>query len=85
MTHSSSDRAGLLFLRVWMEPGHTTRALRARITGKFAGSGPEVNIATAATVEDAVESVRSWLEGFVASRAEDNSRTRPANTPLTRE
>jgi hypothetical protein len=54
-----------------------------RITGTFAGSGPELNIATAATVDDAVESVRSWLEGFVASRAEDNSRTRTANIRLT--
>ena len=39
--------------------------------------GREVNIATAASVEDAIESVRSWLEDLVASQANDDSRNRP--------
>jgi hypothetical protein len=67
MMLSSSDRTGLLFLRVWVEPGHETKALRARLTGTVGGSGREVNIATAATVDDAIASVRAWLEDFVAS------------------
>ncbi len=69
MTLSSSDRTGLLFVRVWIEPGHATKALRARVTGTVSGSGREVNIATAASVDDAVESIRSWLEEFVATQA----------------
>jgi hypothetical protein len=83
MTHSSSDRTGLLFLRVWIEPGHATKALRARLTGTVGGSGLEVSIATAATVEDAVESVRSWLEDFVASQVKTIRDIGPDDTPLT--
>jgi hypothetical protein len=85
MTVSSSERTGLLLLRVWIEPGHATKALRARLTGTVGGSGREVSIATAATVQDAVESIRSWLEDFVASRAETIRDFSPDNTPLTRE
>jgi hypothetical protein len=67
MTSSSSERTGLLFLRVWIEPGGRANALRARLTGTIDGSAREVNIATAATVDDAIESARAWLEEFVDS------------------
>jgi hypothetical protein len=79
MPPSSSDRTGFLYLRVWIEPRHSTKPLRARLTGTAGGSGHEVSIATAATVEDAVESVKSWLEDFVASQADDNSRHQPGS------
>jgi hypothetical protein len=77
MTFSSSDRTGLLFVRVWIEPGHATKPLRARLTGTVGGSGREMSIAVAATVEDAVESVRAWLEDFVALQARKSSRHQP--------
>jgi hypothetical protein len=67
MKFSSSDRTGLLFLRVWVEPGHGTTPLRARITETTGDSRHEVSVTTAATVDDAMESVRSWLEDFIAS------------------
>lgn len=67
MTPSSFERTGLLFLRVWIEPEHERTALRARLTGMVGGSGREVRISTTATVDDAVKSVRSWLEQFVAA------------------
>jgi hypothetical protein len=67
MSFYSFERTGLLFLRVWIEPGGGTKPLRARLTGTVDGSGREVHIATAATVDDAIESVRSWLEEFVDS------------------
>jgi hypothetical protein len=44
-------------------------------------SGREVSIATAATVDDAVDSMRSWLEDFIASSARNDSRKQPHNTP----
>jgi hypothetical protein len=83
MTFSSSERTGLLFLRVWIEPGHATKALRARLTGTVGDSGREVSIATAATVDDAVDSMRSWLEDFIASSARNDSRKQPHNTPAS--
>jgi hypothetical protein len=38
MTSSSSERTGLLFLRVWIEPGGGTNAVRARVTATVGGS-----------------------------------------------
>jgi hypothetical protein len=67
MSPSSFERTGLLFLRVWIEPEHERNALRARVTEMVGGSGREVRIASAATVDDAVKSVRTWLEEFVAA------------------
>jgi hypothetical protein len=84
MTVSSSERSGLVLLRVWIEPGHE-KGLRARLTGTVGGSGREVSIATAATVQDAVESVRSWLEDFVASQATMIRDLSSDNAPLTPE
>jgi hypothetical protein len=77
MIFSSPALTGLLLLRVWIEREHATKSLRARLIGTVHDSGREVSIATAATVEDAVEAVKSWWEGFAASQANNNSRHQP--------
>ncbi len=70
---ASEPRSGLLVMRVWTEPEHP-KPLRARIvrcvvdTGGAAHTPPTPDGDTvAATVGDAVDAVRSWLEAFVSS------------------
>jgi hypothetical protein len=73
-TRVLSGRTGVLVMRGWIEPEHET-ALRVRIIQSVddqagGGSAREQNIpmatTAAATVEDAMLVVRSWLEDFVA-------------------
>ncbi|HXF71419.1 MAG TPA: hypothetical protein VNO79_02255 [Actinomycetota bacterium] len=69
----SRPLAGLLVLKVWFEPDHST-PLRARIVGSVDPStggpelvpagGPATLTATAASVDEVVRIVRRWLEGF---------------------
>jgi hypothetical protein len=59
----SGERTGVLVLRVWIEAG--TDEFRARITADDElGSGERVT-AVAATMEEILEFIRSWVHEFV--------------------
>jgi len=60
-----SERTGVLVLRVWIEAG-SERGLRARITTEDAvGSGERVSV-VAGSVEQVVQFVEQWVQGFVS-------------------
>jgi antitoxin component HigA of HigAB toxin-antitoxin module len=63
MTPPSSDRTGILILRLWIE-ADAREGLRARITQTL-DSGDEQAMATAAEPEDIYAVVRTWVEAFV--------------------
>ena len=63
MTPLSSDRTGILILRLWIE-ADAREGLRARITQTL-DSGDEQAMATAAEPEDIYAVVRTWVEAFV--------------------
>jgi hypothetical protein len=59
-----SDAAAILVLRVWFE-GDPPSALRVRLLEVTDGSTPDRVIATVATVDALVVSVRAWVEGLM--------------------
>lgn len=63
MMPPSSDRTGILILRLWIE-ADAREGLRARITQTL-DSGDEQAMATAAEPEDIYAVVRTWVEAFV--------------------
>ncbi len=63
MTAPSSDRTGILILRLWIE-ADAREGLRARITQTL-DSGDEQAMATAVDPEDIYAVVRTWVETFV--------------------
>ena len=67
MTHPSSDRTGILILRLWIEED-AHDGLRARITQTL-DSGQEQAMATAADPEDIYAVVKTWVEAFVEAGA----------------
>lgn len=64
MKDLSSDRTGILIVRLWNETAR--EGLRARITQTLDSAGAEQAMATAATPEDIYAIVRAWVEAFVA-------------------
>lgn len=64
MKTQSSDRTGILIVRVWIE-GDARDGFRARITQTLDSAGPEQTMATAANPEDIYAMVRNWVETFV--------------------
>ena len=67
MMPPSSDRTGILILRLWIE-ADARDGLRARITQTL-DSGDEQAMATAANPEDIYAVVRTWVEAFVDAEA----------------
>lgn len=63
MTPPSSDRTGILILRLWIEED-AREGLRARITQTL-DSGHEQAMATAADPADIYAVVKTWVEAFV--------------------
>jgi hypothetical protein len=63
MKTASSDRTGMLIVRLWIE-GSPQTGLRARITRTLDTSGPEHAVAIAATADDVYAIVRTWVEEF---------------------
>jgi hypothetical protein len=62
---SPSERTGVLVLRVWIEAGSES-GLRARITTEDElGSQERVSV-VAGSVEQVVELVEQWVQGFVS-------------------
>jgi hypothetical protein len=65
MQSQSSDRTGILIVRLWNE-GSARDGFRARITQTLDSTGAEEPTATAeADPEDVYASVRTWVEAFV--------------------
>jgi hypothetical protein len=69
MNTTSTDRTGLLILRVWVD-GQPSDGLRVRITQTFDSSGKEQAVAMAGSSDDACSVVREWIAAFVASNGQ---------------
>jgi hypothetical protein len=63
---NSSDRTGLLIVRLWME-GDVPEGFRARITQKLDAGTIEYTVGVAGTPADACEVVQKWVDAFVNS------------------
>jgi hypothetical protein len=63
MKTQSSDRTGILIVRLWIE-GNALEGFRARITQTLDSTGPERSMATAAKPDDLYAVVRTWVEAF---------------------
>jgi hypothetical protein len=64
MLSRSSDRTGVLILRLWIE-GSVTEGLRARITHSLDSAERAPMTTLAADPEDIYALVRTWVESFV--------------------
>ena len=71
MASRDSDRTGILIVRLWIE-GSRHEGFRARITRTLDSTGPEEEMATAATPEDIYAVVRTWVETFVDQGTDAN-------------
>lgn len=76
MALPSSDRTGVLIVRLWIETNGTD-GFRARITRTLDAAGTDQTTATAATPHDVCAVVRTWVDAFVAANGTD-----PAPVPL---
>jgi hypothetical protein len=70
MADTSSDRSGLLILRLWDEPRHDSR-LRGRITHKLDNKATEQSVAVTDSIDAICDVVRDWVQAF-ADRLERN-------------
>lgn len=66
MKAQSSDRTGILIVRLWIE-GNSSDGFRARITQTLDSTVTEKAMAVAANPEDVYAVVRTWVESFVNS------------------
>ncbi|MFA5891848.1 MAG: hypothetical protein WDA27_13005 [Actinomycetota bacterium] len=64
MKTQSSDRTGILIVRLWIE-GNAREGLRAHITQTFDSASPEQAMAVAADPKDIYAAVKTWVESFV--------------------
>lgn len=60
----TSDRTGILILRLWIE-ADAREGFRARITQTLDSTSRERPMATAAHPEEVYAAVRTWVEAFV--------------------
>jgi hypothetical protein len=63
MADTSSDRTGLLILRLWVEPSHDSR-LRGRITHTLDNEAAEQPVAVTDSIDVICDVVRHWVEAF---------------------
>lgn len=66
---ASSERAGVMVVRIWVEGAHDS--LRARLTHTLDLDGAEQTTQTAASVEEILKVVREWLHVFAEAGATD--------------
>ena len=64
MKSPSSERTGILILRLWIE-GNARDGFRARITQMLDSASAEKAMAAAANPEDVYAAIRTWVEAFV--------------------
>lgn len=81
METQSSDRTGILIVRLWIE-GNARDGFRARVTHTLDSTGSERAMATAADPEDVYELVRAWVEAFVDQASHVRSAPKAAH-PVT--
>ena len=62
---TAPERAGILILRVWMEPGGV---LKSRITTTFNLSAADEKVMTASSPQEIQEIVVAFVEEFASSR-----------------
>lgn len=77
MKSQSSDRTGILIVRLWIE-GDAGEGLRARITQTLDSTGREQAVATAASPQDICDVVRTWVEAFIEADGGSDRMTRQA-------
>jgi len=65
MPRSSTDRGGFLLVRLWIEGETEDPAFRARLTYRPDAGGSEEEVASAATLDQVCELVRSWVGSFL--------------------
>jgi len=70
MADASSDRTGLLILRLWIESSHDSR-LRSRITHTVDKQSAEQSIAVTDSIDVICDVVRQWVQAF-ADRLEQS-------------
>ena len=63
MPTRTSDRTGIMIVRVWLETD--AHGFRARMTQTLDATGREEAMATAAEPEDVYAAVRTWVEAFL--------------------
>ena len=66
MKAHSSDRTGLLIVRLWIE-GNARDGFRARITQTLDSAGTERAVAMAGTPEVVCTVVQNWVDEFINS------------------
>ena len=65
---ASSDRFAVAVVRAWIEPSDPVQ-LKVRIVRPTDGRAPECTIGVASGVDDAIATLRTWLERFAAGEA----------------
>lgn len=65
---TGSGRTGVMIVRIWIEGSDGT--LRARLTETLDVTAREDTTRVASTLEEIVEIVSSWVDGFVTAAAE---------------
>lgn len=70
MTRSSSDRSGVLILRLWVETSHP-HGLRARITQSLDSMAGEESVAVASSADDICVVVKRWVDDFTGPGSPD--------------
>lgn len=72
MKRSSSDRSGVLIVRLWIEVNHP-QGLRARITQTLDAMAGEESVAVAASADDICVVVKRWVEDFADPDSSDGN------------
>lgn len=65
---TGSGRTGVMIVRIWIEGSDGT--LRARLTETLDVTAREDTTRVASTLEEIVEIVSTWVDGFVTATAE---------------
>lgn len=65
MKSQSSDRTGILIIRLWIEES-ASEVFRARITQTLDSAAPDQPFAMAATPDDLYNVIKTWVERFVS-------------------
>jgi hypothetical protein len=68
MSANATERTAVLVARAWLE-GENHTDLKARITRTLDVEHLEGTVSSASTIDDVCETVRDWLEAFIAGAA----------------
>lgn len=65
MSASTTDRTGVLLVRLWIEANHET-SLRARITQSLDTMAIEQSVAVASSSDEICKVVKQWVDDFTS-------------------